>query len=55
MRFFRKTSIDFMGKRKMWYSISLTIILLGIVSLSLKGFLDQPGILDRNRGLVGKR
>ncbi len=27
-----------MGKRKMWYSISLTIILLGVVSLSLKGF-----------------
>jgi len=38
MRFFRKTSIDFMGKRKMWYTISLTVILLGILSLSIKGF-----------------
>ncbi len=38
MRFFRKTSIDFMGKRKMWYTISVTVIVLGIVSLSVKGF-----------------
>lgn len=38
MRFFRKTNIDFMGKRKMWYTISVTIILLGIVSLAVKGF-----------------
>ncbi len=27
-----------MGKRKMWYTISVTVILLGIVSLSIKGF-----------------
>ncbi len=27
-----------MGKRKMWYTISVTVILLGIASLSIKGF-----------------
>src|SRR6267143_4445 len=38
MRFFGKTTIDFMGKRKMWYTISAAVILAGIVSLSIKGF-----------------
>ncbi len=38
MRFFKKTNIDFMGKRKMWYTISAIVILAGIVSLSIKGF-----------------
>ncbi|HUL43248.1 MAG TPA: protein translocase subunit SecF [Bacteroidota bacterium] len=38
MRFFRKTSIDFMGKRNMWYMISALVILSGIVSLAVKGF-----------------
>jgi len=38
MRFFRKTSIDFMGKRNMWYMISALVILAGIVSLAVKGF-----------------
>ncbi len=38
MRFFKKTNIDFMGKRKMWYTISATIILAGFVSLGIKGF-----------------
>ncbi len=38
MRFFRKTSIDFMGKRKLWYTISVSIILLGILSLAIKNF-----------------
>ncbi len=38
MRFFRKTTIDFMGKRKMWYTISITVIVLGIASLAFKGF-----------------
>jgi preprotein translocase SecF subunit len=37
MRFFGKTTIDFMGKRKMWYSISATVILIGMVSLFVKG------------------
>jgi len=38
MRFFGKTNIDFMGKRYMWYGISLTVIALGLVSLAVKGY-----------------
>src|SRR5271169_5005549 len=38
MRFFRKTSIDFMGKRNMWYMISAAVIFAGIISLTVKGF-----------------
>ncbi len=38
MRFFGKTNIDFMGKRKMWYIISLTVISLGFISVAVKGF-----------------
>ncbi len=38
MRFFKKTHIDFMGKRKMWYTISSIVILIGIASLAIKGF-----------------
>lgn len=38
MRFFGKTKIDFMGRRKMWYTISAAIILSSIVSLTVKGF-----------------
>lgn len=37
MRFFGKTSIDFMGKRRMWYVVSATVIALGMVSLFVKG------------------
>ncbi|HLX11543.1 MAG TPA: protein translocase subunit SecF [Bacteroidota bacterium] len=38
MRFFKKTSIDFMGRRYMWYAISATVILVGMLSLAVKGF-----------------
>jgi preprotein translocase SecF subunit len=38
MHFFGKTSIDFMGKRKLWYTISATVIVLGLVSVAVKGF-----------------
>jgi preprotein translocase SecF subunit len=38
MRFFKKTQIDFMGKRKMWYTISAIVILIGVASLAIKGF-----------------
>ncbi len=38
MRLFKKTKIDFMGKRKIWYSISATIIVVGMASLAIKGF-----------------
>ena len=37
MRFLEKTNIDFMGKRKMWYIISLSVIALGMISLVVKG------------------
>lgn len=37
MRLFGKTNIDFMGKRRMWYMVSATVILIGMVSLAVKG------------------
>ncbi len=37
MRFFRKTNIDFMGKRHLWYAVSGTVILIGMISLFVKG------------------
>ncbi|MEW6511341.1 MAG: protein translocase subunit SecF [Bacteroidota bacterium] len=37
MRFFGKTSIDFMGPRKIWYTVSATVILVGMASLAIKG------------------
>ncbi|MGA9118756.1 MAG: protein translocase subunit SecF [Bacteroidota bacterium] len=37
MRFFRKTNIDFMGKRHVWYVVSATLILVGMISLFVKG------------------
>lgn len=37
MRFFKKTNIDFIGKRKFWYIVSTTVTVLGIVAaLSFK-------------------
>jgi preprotein translocase subunit SecF len=32
------TSVDFVGRRKIWFSVSLTIIVLGIASLGIRGF-----------------
>jgi preprotein translocase SecF subunit len=37
MRLFGKTNIDFMGKRRLWYAVSGTVILIGMVSLMVKG------------------
>jgi len=37
MRFFGKTNIDFMGKRRTWYMISLSVIVCGMISLAVKG------------------
>ena len=37
MRFFRKTNIDFMGKRHLWYTVSGIVILVGMISLFVKG------------------
>jgi preprotein translocase subunit SecF len=38
MRFLGKTNLDFMSKRRLWYAVSLTLILAGFVSLFMKGF-----------------
>jgi preprotein translocase SecF subunit len=40
MRFFGKTSIDFMGPRRRWYLISLSVIVIGMLSIPLKGGLN---------------
>jgi preprotein translocase subunit SecF len=37
MRFFKKTSIDFMGKRNLCYAGSLAVILIGMLTLAFKG------------------
>jgi len=37
MRFFKKTNIGFMQRRKMWYAISGVVILAGLVSLTIRG------------------
>ena len=37
MRLFGKTNIDFMSKRKTWYTASTTVILIGMASLFIKG------------------
>ena len=38
MRFFRKTNIDFMGKRYLWYTVSCSVIAIGMISLAIKGY-----------------
>ena len=40
MRFFGKTNIDFMGPRRKWYTISMVVIVVGMLSIPLKGGLD---------------
>jgi preprotein translocase subunit SecF len=37
MRLFKKTNIDFLGKRKMWYIVSTVMVLIGMVSVAFKG------------------
>ncbi len=37
MRLFKKTNIDFLGKRKMWYVISSIMVVLGMFSVFIKG------------------
>jgi preprotein translocase subunit SecF len=37
MRILGKTNINFMGTRKTWYVVSAGVILLGMVSLFIKG------------------
>jgi preprotein translocase subunit SecF len=37
MRFFKKTSIDFMGKRMFWYTVSGSMLVIGMVTLAIRG------------------
>lgn len=37
MRLFGETKIDFMGKRKIWYRVSAGLLLIGLISISVKG------------------
>jgi len=37
MRFFRKTNIDFIGKRRTWYIVSVAVTVLGIIWASFRG------------------
>ena len=37
MHIFKQTNIDFIGKRRIWYSISATIIGIGLISLFVRG------------------
>jgi preprotein translocase subunit SecF len=37
MRLFKKTNIDFLGKRKMWYVVSGMMVLIGMLGLLFKG------------------
>jgi preprotein translocase subunit SecF len=37
MRFFGKTNIDFMGKRNLWYAVSAAVIVIGLISVVVKG------------------
>jgi preprotein translocase subunit SecF len=37
MRFFRKTNIDFIGKRRFWYMVSIVITIAGLVAAFAKG------------------
>src|SRR5688500_6815845 len=37
MRFFRKTNIDFIGKRRTWYMVSFAVTLAGLVAAFTKG------------------
>jgi preprotein translocase subunit SecF len=37
MRLFKKTNIDFLGKRKMWYVVSSVMMFIGLLGLLFKG------------------
>ncbi len=37
MHFFRKTNIDFIGKRRTWYAVSILVTVLGVVWALLRG------------------
>jgi preprotein translocase subunit SecF len=37
MRFFPRTSVDFIGKRHIWYSVSASLILIGLITMAFRG------------------
>lgn len=37
MRFFPRTSVDFVGKRHIWYTVSATLIMLGLITVAFRG------------------
>lgn len=37
MRFFPRTSVDFIGRRHIWYVVSATLILLGLITIAFRG------------------
>jgi preprotein translocase subunit SecF len=37
MRLFKKTKIDFLGKRKIWYIVSLLMVLVGMLGMMFRG------------------
>lgn len=37
MRFFKTTNVDFVGKRRLWYVLSLIIVTSGLVAAAVKG------------------
>ncbi len=37
MRFFPRTSVDFVGKRYLWYSVSASLILIGLITVAIRG------------------
>jgi preprotein translocase subunit SecF len=37
MRLFPKTNFDFIGKRHIWYAVSSTLILVGLITISIRG------------------
>ena len=53
MRLFGKTTIDFMGKRKLWYLISGSLIGIGMISLLIKGVAFGIDFLGGTELVVG--
>lgn len=37
MRFFPRTNVDFIGKRHLWYTVSSSLILLGLITVAIRG------------------
>jgi preprotein translocase SecF subunit len=53
MRFFGKTNINFMARRKMWYLVSATVIGAGLISLLVRGISLGIDFLGGTELIVG--